>query len=50
MDGTSQLPLHMKQSHRAPVRKPPYDWQRNRTPPDFPAPVTCATTELPRII
>ena len=44
MDVTSPLPLHMKQAHRAQVHKHHYDLQRNRIPPDFPAPVTCATT------
>lgn len=33
----------MKQTHRAPVRKPPYGWQHNRIQTDFPAPLICAT-------
>lgn len=43
MDVTSPLPLHMKQTHRAPVRKRPYGWQHNRIQTDFPAPLACAT-------
>lgn len=43
MDGTSQLPLHMKQTHSSPVRKRPYGWQRNRIQPGFPSPVAYAT-------